>query len=164
MHVKWVAVMSAVAVVALPGCGDTDDQNVRSAVTVDAPANASDKPLGPRLSRAEFIAKANAICLRLKRSAEDIPTDTLGDLIVAGPVEQKAVVGGLADLRRVVPPEELDSDYERFLDALDVQHEDFQTGRRGRRARRRGAGPQARRGVREGAAGTRRDRRRTRPR
>ena len=126
MRLKWVAVISAVVAVALAGCGDSDDQNVRPAATVEAPPNASDTPLGPRLSRAEFIARANAICLRLRRSAEDIPTDTLDDLIAAGPAEQKALVGGLADLRRVVPPEALDSDYERFLDALSAQHEDFQ--------------------------------------
>jgi hypothetical protein len=72
---------------------------------------------GDRLSEEEFREQANAICAEYDEKIDAIETPGSPEDI-AGYVEQviPVVEDGLAELRALNPPEELEEDYETMLD------------------------------------------------
>jgi hypothetical protein len=72
---------------------------------------------GGRLSEAEFREQANAICLEYDRRIEDLGEP--GSLEEVPEFVNQAIPiieEGLAELRELEPPEELEADYDRMLD------------------------------------------------
>lgn len=73
-----------------------------------------------RLSRAEFVDRATAICARAE--------ERIGELAEPGSVEELAAYAreartitkdGVADLRELAPPEELEAGFDRYLESAD---------------------------------------------
>lgn len=100
MRLRFTVFIISIAVLALSGCGGSD----------------SNEPL----TQAELVAQADALC---KQSKEDIdaikdPTD-ITSLATAINAQLKIIEATIDDLKALEPPENLASDYEAWLAALD---------------------------------------------
>ena len=73
-----------------------------------------------RLSREELVERASQICRDANSRLDDLPEPQGIDGIAAYARDAEKIVGGaVGDLRELEPPEELEADYGRWLDAND---------------------------------------------
>ena len=79
-----------------------------------------------RLSGKEFTAKAEATCTRYEKKLARLPQPkSLKDFGALADEAIPIVENGVEDLRGLKPPENLESKYEKWLDANDANVEDF---------------------------------------
>lgn len=90
------ALLLAGSVLVLAGCGGDDD----------------------RLSREEFRQQATAICNRLEEQTQQVAEpESLEDVEEFGTELRDLIDDGIADLRELRPPEDLEEPYGRYLES-----------------------------------------------
>jgi hypothetical protein len=106
MRLRFTIFMISIAVLGLAGCGGSDGES-------SAP-----------LTQAELVAKADAVCKQSKADIDAIqdPTDIAG-LATAIDAQLKIIEDAMNELKELNPPENLASDYEAWLAALDAKLE-----------------------------------------
>jgi ribosomal protein L11 methylase PrmA len=115
--------MAAVAILALSfaGCGEGDssgeDSTTTTTVVEEAPAESTtpvpDEPDDPTVE--EFRAEADAICKRVNKQIQDLTIDE------AEPILRE----GLDEIKKVEAPQELEVQWQQYLQAVQ-QQVDFQ--------------------------------------
>lgn len=119
---KTGAALLVAATLALSACGGDSDSDSGSATTPTTTAPAATAPAAETLTRADFVAQAEAICTatnaKLRRLGQ--PPDTAA--FVAIGTRAVAITGAARDqLSQLTPPSELQLDYDRLLDLLGTQ-------------------------------------------
>lgn len=75
---------------------------------------------GERLSRAEFVAQATAICSRAEERVGALPQPETTEEVGTYAREARAITEeGVSALRELEPPEELEDGFDRYLEQAD---------------------------------------------
>jgi hypothetical protein len=73
-----------------------------------------------RLSRAEFVERATAVCVRAEERIGELAEPGSEDELAAYAREARAITEeGVADLRELEPPDQLEQGFDRYLERAD---------------------------------------------
>src|SRR5258708_2435668 len=94
-----------VAAVALAGCGSSSSNSSSSAA-----------------SRADFVAKANALCSKINTQIAALPPiTTSADVLKLGPKEVSLVNQGITEMKSLTPPSGQTSAVNQYVAVLETQ-------------------------------------------
>lgn len=127
LHTQLAPLALAVTALAISGCGGssktTSTATATSAsatttgttTTAAAPASSSESGTTKALTRAELIAKANAICARVKAKGATITVTTRQDYVTLLPSLVTYLQTAVAEMSKLTPPASLANDWQTIV-------------------------------------------------
>jgi hypothetical protein len=124
---RMVALALAMTTLTVAGCGGSSAKSSSTGTktsathsTITQPSTVpAEAPGGRRLTRAELVAKADAVCRRLNKKAGSMSISSLQDIVRLAPRVSGYYRMAFAELRRLAPPVAMASDWRAIV--TDIQ-------------------------------------------